>query len=128
MEQLLAEARELARHTDVRQTMKYTHIGIKDQAKALSGLPIPEVQEDPKKENWQRSGSGTDVSSYQDTSSSVSEGNAEDEETQKINPCNCRGYVTKCQPESSSGTEFDEWRRRESNPRPVISPRKLLRV
>jgi integrase len=27
----LAEARELARHTDVRQTMKYTHIGIHDQ-------------------------------------------------------------------------------------------------
>ena len=36
----LVEARELARHSDVRMTMKYTHIGIKDQAKALANLPV----------------------------------------------------------------------------------------
>ncbi|MBX9655133.1 tyrosine-type recombinase/integrase [bacterium] len=35
----LAEAKELARHTDIRMTMKYTHIGLDDQAKALTGLP-----------------------------------------------------------------------------------------
>ena len=35
----LPEAKELARHTDVRQTMKYTHIGIEDQAKAIRRLP-----------------------------------------------------------------------------------------
>ena len=35
----LPEARELARHSDVRMTMKYTHIGIDDQAKALANLP-----------------------------------------------------------------------------------------
>ncbi len=29
------------RHTDVRQTMKYTHIGLLNQVKVLSGLPIP---------------------------------------------------------------------------------------
>ena len=33
------EAKELARHTDVRMTMKYTHIGIHDQAKAVARLP-----------------------------------------------------------------------------------------
>jgi len=33
------EAKELARHTDVRMTMKYTHIGIQDQAKAVAKLP-----------------------------------------------------------------------------------------
>jgi hypothetical protein len=37
----LVEAKELARHADVRQTMKYTHIGLEDQAQALSGLPAP---------------------------------------------------------------------------------------
>ncbi|MFM7592677.1 MAG: hypothetical protein ACKO85_12900, partial [Isosphaeraceae bacterium] len=37
----LAQAKELARHADVRMTMKYTHIGLDDQAKALSGLPVP---------------------------------------------------------------------------------------
>ncbi len=58
----LAEARELARHTDVRQTMKYTHIGIHDQAKALSGLPLPKVPEEATERSWQRIGSGTGVS------------------------------------------------------------------
>jgi hypothetical protein len=37
----LVEARELARHADVRMTMKYTHIGLEDQADALAGLPNP---------------------------------------------------------------------------------------
>jgi integrase len=37
----LVEAKELARHADVRQTMKYTHIGLEDQAQALAGLPAP---------------------------------------------------------------------------------------
>ena len=37
----LPQAKELARHTDVKMTMRYTHIGIEDQAKALSALPAP---------------------------------------------------------------------------------------
>ena len=37
----LVEERELARHADVRMTMKYTHIGLADQAEALAGLPAP---------------------------------------------------------------------------------------
>ena len=32
----LVEAKELARHDDVRQTMKYTHIGPEGQAEALA--------------------------------------------------------------------------------------------
>ena len=35
----LADARELARHRDIRMTMRYTHIGLDDQAAALSALP-----------------------------------------------------------------------------------------
>ena len=35
----IVEAKELARHTDVRMTMKYTHVGIEDQAKAVAALP-----------------------------------------------------------------------------------------
>jgi integrase len=41
----LPEARELARHADVRTTMKYTHIGMEDRARALGNL------------RWQRIGS-----------------------------------------------------------------------
>jgi hypothetical protein len=35
----LPEAQKLARHSDIRQTMKYAHIGIDDQAKAVANLP-----------------------------------------------------------------------------------------
>jgi len=42
----LPEARELARHSDIRTTMKYTHIGMNDRARALGNL------------RWQRIGSG----------------------------------------------------------------------
>jgi hypothetical protein len=37
----ITEARELARHADVRMTMRYTHIGLEDQARALASLPAP---------------------------------------------------------------------------------------
>ena len=36
----LPEAKELARHSDIKMTMKYTHIGLNDQAKAVSGLKL----------------------------------------------------------------------------------------
>jgi site-specific recombinase XerD len=35
----LPEAMELARHTDIKMTMRYAHIGIDDQAKAVANLP-----------------------------------------------------------------------------------------
>lgn len=35
------EAKELARHADIRQTAKYTHIGMEDRAEALASLPFP---------------------------------------------------------------------------------------
>jgi len=36
----LPEAKELARHSDIKTTMKYTHIGINDQARAIAALPV----------------------------------------------------------------------------------------
>ena len=39
----LPEAKELARHADVKMTMRYAHIGMKDQAKALALLPAPKM-------------------------------------------------------------------------------------
>ena len=118
----VVEARELARHTDVRQTMKYAHIGLHDQAKALSGLPLPKVPKEVAGKNWQRSGSGTGVSPCQSTSSGVSEWDSEDEEGELKNPAIAGVLSLKCQPKSSFGTEFDKWRRRESNPRPATFP------
>lgn len=40
----LAETMKLARHSDVRMTMRYPHIGIDDQAKAVQNLPRPEIR------------------------------------------------------------------------------------
>ncbi len=38
----IAEARELARHSDVRMTMRYTHVGLDNQASAVRKLPWTE--------------------------------------------------------------------------------------
>ena len=37
----LVETNELARHADVRMTIRYTHIELEDQAEALANLPAP---------------------------------------------------------------------------------------
>jgi len=41
----IMEAKELARHADIRQTAKYTHIGMKDRARALGNLVPPNTCE-----------------------------------------------------------------------------------
>lgn len=68
----LPEAKELARHSDVKMTMKYAHIGIADQARALRQLPwngeskreaTPASANDPSTphaDTWERSGSESD--------------------------------------------------------------------
>ncbi len=53
----LPEARELARHSDIRMTMEYAHIGIDDQAKAVSKLP------------WYRTGESENTSNEDDEDS-----------------------------------------------------------
>jgi integrase len=40
----LPEAKELARHSDIKTTMRYTHIGIHDQAKAITALRLVQPQ------------------------------------------------------------------------------------
>ncbi len=81
----LPEARQLARHSDVRMTMRYTHIGLDDQARAVRHLPSagnaaappseppaggkPAGSEAPKSApqeiGWERSGSTSGVSACQ---------------------------------------------------------------
>ena len=39
----IMEAKELARHADIRQTAKYTHIGMENRAEALGNLPVPKT-------------------------------------------------------------------------------------
>jgi site-specific recombinase XerD len=65
----LTEARELARHADVRMTMKYTHIGLEDQAEALAGLPAPNTckNADWLGIGWKNGGAGGHSGSPDDT-------------------------------------------------------------
>ncbi len=43
----LPEAKELARHSDVNMTMRYTHIGMDDRAKAVANIPSPKGRPAP---------------------------------------------------------------------------------
>ena len=44
----LPEVKELARHSDIKMTMKYTHIGMGDQARAVGNLPVPKTSPKPR--------------------------------------------------------------------------------
>ena len=108
----LAEAKELARHSDVRMTMRYTHIGLEDQAKAVAKI------------GWECSGSAPRGKVGHLESS---DGN----EAEKSNPkTNQKASVkgTKRQKKTPPVKDGAEWRRRGSNPRPATFPRWPLRV
>ncbi len=49
----LPEAMKLARHSDVKMTMKYTHIGINDQHSAVQNLPWEDTGRKPETSNRQ---------------------------------------------------------------------------
>ena len=105
----LPEAQTLARHSDIKMTMRYTHIGIEDQTKAIAKLPNV----------CQHIVSTSGDSCSPDESQAVIERHA-----------NGVGDIDATRaPVSSSGTGKEKgapsdsdgapWRRRESNPRPV---------
>jgi len=72
------EAKELARHSDIRQTMKYTHIGIEDQARAVGALPAL---------HWRCSSGVSD-------GHSVSLPGASEAHKKSQNPCQGKGFDT----------------------------------
>lgn len=78
----LPEAKELARHQDVKMTMKYTHIGMRDQATALEQLPCQHIVSNPA------------LSGRQQASAAVANGKPENEET----PDGVGGSVVQCHP------------------------------
>jgi hypothetical protein len=105
----LTQARELARHGDIRMTMRYTHIGIGDQAAALACLPAP-VSSAPVQPAAprQRISSAPAVPTCQNVTSDDDSGVCVGA---KENPCDDKGYLKK----SPSDSDRQQWRRRESN-------------
>ncbi len=117
------EAKELARHSDVKMTMKYVHIGIDDQARALASLPTPknaadsviekEKPKDDPPESGQRLGSDSGVSDRLFVSPIGTSGCDEGEVQKRQNPCGSKGFDADCRSLSSDDSDDDQWRRRE---------------
>jgi len=114
----LVEVKELARHSDVRMTMKYSHIGLNDQAKALKSLPLP-CQDIVRKPAFV---------ACPDKSSPVTQSDKQASGVENVTPAHMAACDTSSHKTTPPDSDGVKWRRRESNPRPVISLRKPLRV
>ena len=99
----LAETMKLARHSDVRMTMRYAHIGIDDQAKAVQNLPR------------QDTGRKRANSTGQDESSTD---NGKHEKKSQ-NPDECEGSGSKSHGSSIVVKDGQKRRTRGSNPQPL---------
>ncbi len=128
----LPEAKELARHTDVKMTMKYAHIGLGDQARALATLPSPKTESVAHTSNSNKTvvapGHRANGSKGQIGSTPVTMPVGEEADRKCENPRRGKGLGIRSQVVSPTVAAGKKWRRRESNPRPEISPRKHLRV
>ncbi len=89
----LTEARELARHSDVRMTMRYTHVNIEEQAKALERLSLEHIWSISRGPDGQNPTSG-DASCPDD-----------EEDPETPNPRRSEGYDESCPVMTSSGME-----------------------
>jgi hypothetical protein len=132
----LPEAKNLARHTDVKMTMRYTHIGIEDQARAVASLPAPETPillpgpasaTQPAEGEWQRIGSAPSGQARPKDSAPVRSRPKKEKLIGFVSPCeddSCVRSGRKKEASVTSGrdTSFDseKWRRRELNPRPAM--------
>ena len=99
----LTQVSRLARHTDIKMTMRYTHVGIEEQATAIAKLPW---QDGSGLENCtQHIGSTRRVPSRLSESSAASDSGESQTFSETKNPCESRGYDATCRGASSSGTE-----------------------
>jgi integrase len=101
----LPEAKELARHSDINMTMRYTHIGIGDQARAVAKLPTPKSNTKPADSATRESGSALQMrcilGGVEGHSASSAGNEASAQERQ--NPCRGKGFVTDRRQMSSTG-------------------------
>jgi len=114
----LTQGRALARHSDIKTTMAYTHIPLQDQAEAVANLPIP----------WQRSGSDSSVPSGQNKSAPDIGSPSAGDDRKAVNTGSAASSDANQQKKSPPVKDGDQWRRRGLNPRPAIFPWELLRA
>jgi hypothetical protein len=120
---MLSEAKELARHSDIKMTMRYTHIGMEDQAKAIRNLPwhapVPSLDsagnppplppESADAENgWEHSGSESGVTVCQDGALGDTAYDLAENDATPAHDSGCRRF-------SADDSAEKEWRRRELN-------------
>ena len=105
----LPEAKELARHSDVNMTMRYTHIGLNDQAKAVANLPSPKQNSDslPAKLDGCIKQAVTAALQMRCISCSAesqpeSDSDSKEDDQKRHNPCQGKGYVDLCRRSSDT--------------------------
>ena len=100
--------------------MRYTHIGLDDQARAVAAIPVPRIPRANPSDDaplWEclRSepcGEPCHLPSSAGNTVTMELASLNDE-----NPCGDRGLDAVCPPVAINGTDGEKWRRRESNPR-----------
>ena len=124
----VVDAMKLARHSDVRTTMRYTHIDLDRQAVAIKNLPWqhenPPVETAESDNGAQHSSSESGGTACQNVAVDGNGYIAQDDESANEKPCHDSSYRDKAQADS----DCQQWRRRGSNPRPAMSPLCPLRV
>jgi len=110
----LVQAKELARHSDVKMTMRYAHVGLAEQTKSLKSLPAPTTVRKGKEETpvsasvSKRGGSTCPPLTSADTNG---------QGPKHLNPGEGRGLGDDCHRLSSDGDDCLKRREGDSNPR-----------
>ncbi len=99
----------LARHRDVRMTMRYTHLGIDEQATALKRLPGI----------CQHIVSKQGLPAQQEAASARTKVQRNKGEARGVSDAPKAPYSADWHKKAPSGKDGAKWRRRESNPRPA---------
>jgi integrase len=128
------EHQDLARHSTYALTGRYTHSRFYDLSAAVQGLPI--LTGGPEAEAPALRATGTDGTAPKNLAQNLAprgviSGDSERQaETSDNQPAQTKtpGKPAISLISQGKGEEDDEWRRRESNPRPVALQRPLLRV
>ena len=99
----LPQAKNLARHSDVRTTMRYTHIGIEDQAKAVTSLPSPTGLVGDQRFSQHLNGSNRPKMSSDDSEATLSQQPEDDESSGNDAVCHASAVAVAECPKTESG-------------------------